>query len=51
MIPDILVYVVIALTGGAVAAWALSPRLRAAIERPKHLFLEQIQRYDRRDHD
>lgn len=54
MIPDVLVYVVLALTGGFVVAWAVSPALRARIEAPKHRFIEQIrrdERYDNRDHD
>lgn len=51
MIPDVLVYAVLALTVLFVGAWALSPKLRARIEAPKFLFVEQIRRYDRRDHD
>lgn len=51
MIPDFLVYAVVVLTGAFVAAWALSPRLRARIEAPKRLFVEDIRRYDREDHD
>lgn len=49
MIPDLLVYLVLALTGAFVAAWALSPSLRARIEAPKFLFIEQIRRYDRNE--
>jgi hypothetical protein len=51
MIPDILVYAVLALTAVFVGAWALSPKLRARIEAPKHLFVEDVRRYDRGDHD
>jgi hypothetical protein len=51
MIPDILVYAVLVMTAAFVLAWALSPRLRARIEAPKHLFVEHIQRYDRKHHD
>jgi hypothetical protein len=51
MTPDLLVYAVLALTAGFVTAWALSPGLRARIEAPKHLFVEQIRRYDRKHHD
>jgi antibiotic biosynthesis monooxygenase (ABM) superfamily enzyme len=29
------------------AAWLVSPRLRAWIERPKYRFQENVQRYDR----
>ncbi len=49
MIPDLLVYAVLVLTGAFVAAWALSPSLRARIEAPKFLFIEQIRRYDRKE--
>jgi hypothetical protein len=51
MTPDLLVYAVLALTAVFVLAWALSPRLRARIEAPKHLFVKDIQRYDRKHHD
>ncbi len=51
MMPDLLVYAVLVLTAGFVLAWALSPRLRARIEAPKYLFVEDIQRYDRTHHD
>jgi hypothetical protein len=49
MIPDLLVYAVLALTGAFVAAWAISPSLRARIEAPKFLFIEQVRRYDRKE--
>lgn len=49
MIPDLLVYLVLALTAAFVAAWALSPALRARIEAPKFMFVEQIRRYDRKE--
>jgi hypothetical protein len=49
VIPDLLVYAVLVLTGAFVAAWALSPSLRARIEAPKFLFIEQIRRYDRKE--
>jgi hypothetical protein len=49
MIPDLLVYAVLALSAGFALLWALSPTLRARIEAPKHLFVEQIRRYDRSD--
>lgn len=49
MIPDLLVYLVLAMTGGCVLAWAVSPALRARIEAPKFLFVEQIRRYDRKE--
>ncbi len=34
-----------------VAAWAVSPRLRVWIERPKYRFLADVQSYDRVDHE
>jgi hypothetical protein len=49
VIPDLLVYLVLVMTGAFVAAWALSPALRARIEAPKFLFLEQVRRYDRKE--
>jgi hypothetical protein len=49
MIPDLLVYAVLVMTGAFLAAWALSPSLRARIEAPKFLFIEQIRRYDQKE--
>lgn len=49
MMLDLLVYAVLALTGAFVAAWVVSPALRARIEAPKFLFVEQIRRYDRKE--
>ena len=49
MIPDLLVHAVVVMTGAFVAAWAISPSLRARIEAPKFLFIEQIRRYDRKE--
>ncbi len=49
MITDIIVYLSCGFTVVFVAAWALRPDLRARIERPKYLFLESVQRYDRPD--
>jgi hypothetical protein len=34
-----------------VAAWAVSPRLRVWIERPKYRFLADVQSYDKADHE
>jgi hypothetical protein len=51
MMLDLLVYAVLALTVGFVIVWAFSPKLRARIETPKHLFVEDIRRYDRNHHD
>jgi hypothetical protein len=34
-----------------VAAWAVSPRLRVWIERPKYRFLADVQEYDKVDHE
>jgi len=49
MITDIIVYLSCGFTAVFVAAWGLRPDLRARIERPKYLFLENVQRYDRPD--
>ena len=49
MITDIIVYLSCGFTVVFVAAWVLRPDLRARIERPKYLFLENVQRYDRSD--
>lgn len=47
MISDLIVWSSVALTLAFVAAWAVSPALRAWIERPKHHFLTAAQDYDR----
>lgn len=47
MISDLVVWSSVALTLLFVAAWAISPALRAWIERPKHQFLDDVQAYDR----
>lgn len=49
MITDLIVYVACAFTGAFVVAWAVSPALRAWIERPKYQFLENVRRYEGRD--
>lgn len=46
MITDVIVYAACVLTGVFVLAWAVSPALRAWIERPKYQFLENVRRYD-----
>jgi hypothetical protein len=54
MITDAIVLASIALTGAFVAAWLVSPGLRAWIERPKHQFQDAVRQYDRvqrGDHD
>jgi len=48
MITDLVVYLSLGLTLGFVVAWALRPDLRAWVERPKHLFLQNVRRYDHR---
>lgn len=47
MITDIIVYLSVGLAAAFVVAWALRPDLREWIERPKHLFLENVRRYDK----
>lgn len=49
MITDLIVYSAGALTLAFVLAWAVSPALRAWIERPKYQFLENVRRYDGTD--
>ncbi len=49
MIINLIVYVACAFTGVFVVAWAVSPALRAWIERPKYQFLENVRRYEGRD--
>jgi hypothetical protein len=48
MITDIIVLTSMAFALGFVAAWLVSPNLRAWIERPKHRFHEAAKEYDRR---
>ena len=53
MIGDAIVVASVALTVAFVAAWLLSPGLRAWVERPKHRFHEAAKEYDlaqQRDH-
>ncbi len=47
MITDIVVCVSIGLALVFSIAWALRPDFREWIERPKHLFLENVRRYDK----
>jgi hypothetical protein len=49
VITDIIVWSSVGLAAAFVAAWALSPDLRAWIERPKYRFLDAVQGYDRPD--
>jgi hypothetical protein len=46
MIADIVVLASVALTGVFVAAWLVSPPLRAWIERPKYRFQDALRQYD-----
>lgn len=46
MIADPIVYAACVFTGAFVVAWAVSPALRAWIERPKYQFLENVRRHD-----
>lgn len=47
MIPDLIVSASALLTLAFVAAWAVSPRLRARIEQPKYRFQDDLTDYDR----
>jgi hypothetical protein len=47
VIADVIVLASVFLTGVFVAAWLVSPRLRAWIERPKHRFQNAVRQYDR----
>jgi len=46
VISDLIVWASVAFTVVFIAVWATSPALRAWIERPKHRFLDAVQRYD-----
>jgi hypothetical protein len=47
MIANLIVGVLIVLSLAFVVAWALRPGLRAWLERPKFLFQDAVQGYDR----
>lgn len=47
MITDIIVLASVVFTVAFVAAWMVSPGLRAWIERPKHRFQDALREYDR----
>lgn len=46
MITDLIVYLSLGFTAVFVVAWLLRPDLRAWVERPKYLFLQNVRRYD-----
>ena len=46
MITDLIVYLSLGFTALFVAAWALRSDLRAWVERPKYVFLQNVRRYD-----
>ena len=48
MITDIIVYLSTGLAAAFVIAWALRPDFREWIERPKHQFLENVRRYEKK---
>ena len=50
MITDVIVLASIAFALMFVAAWLVSPALRAWIERPKHRFHEAVTEYDLAQH-
>jgi hypothetical protein len=47
VISDLIVLTSVVLTIAFVAAWLVSARLRAWIERPKHRFHDAVKEYDR----
>lgn len=51
MIMDAIVLLALGFAVVFVAAWAVSPRLRQWIERPKYRFLADVQKYDKVDHE
>lgn len=46
MISGFIVYASLLLAGAFLVAWLARPELRRRIERPKHLFADQVQQYD-----
>ena len=50
MITNVIVGASIGLALAFVAAWALSPRLRSWIERPKYQFQDALDDFDRAGH-
>jgi hypothetical protein len=50
MITDVIVLASLSLALAFVAAWVISPGLRAWIERPKHHFHEAAKEYDLAQH-
>jgi hypothetical protein len=51
MITDLIVIASVACALGFVGAWAVSPRLRAWIERPKFRFQDALADYDRAERE
>ena len=51
MITNLIVGASIGLSLAFVAAWAVSPRLRTWIEKPKYKFQDSLNDYDRDEHD
>ena len=47
MITDLIVFLSLGFTAAFVVAWVVRPDLRAWVERPKYLFLQNVRRYDR----
>jgi hypothetical protein len=47
MISSIIIIASLVLAGAFLLTWLARPELRRRIERPKHLFAEQIEQYDR----
>ncbi len=49
MITDLIVYLSLGFTAVFVGVWAARSDFREWIERPKHLFLQNVRRYDHLD--
>jgi hypothetical protein len=44
---DVVVFIALAFSAGFTLAWALSPRLRGWIERPKYRFQQNLRNFDK----
>lgn len=48
---DVIVLLAVVFAVVFFVGWLVSPRLREWIERPKHRFLADVQKYDKEDHE
>ena len=51
MLIDIILILSVVLAAGFAVAWIVSPAFRRRIERPKHLFADQVRQYDEQYRD